>query len=157
MTGLATAIGLHEYAGLAGAAGRVPIPIWVLYPLGGWLFYRSLLPTDVPALEWGLGVAVVAGLLASLVVGEGGFAGWALAVGGALWIGLCLGYYLPVLVLHLSPANVHRRIPKGEDGRLIPCGGMVMIPGGMDFGVRVGEVVRTLHLYLAPQPHRGSG
>jgi phosphatidate cytidylyltransferase len=107
VTGLATGIGLHEYAGLAGAAGRVPIPVWVLYPLGGWLFYRSLVPADVPALEWGLGVAVVGGLLASLIVGEGGFAGWALAVGGALWIGLCLGYYLPVLDHHLSSGDHH--------------------------------------------------
>jgi AraC family transcriptional regulator len=54
-----------------------------------------------------------------------------------------------LIVLHLSPSvTVHRRIPKGEDSRVIPYGGMVMMPGGMDFGVRVGGAVRTLHLYL---------
>jgi hypothetical protein len=43
---------------------------------------------------------------------------------------------------------VHRRVAKGEDSRLIPAGGMFMMPGGMDFGARVSGAVRTLHLYL---------
>jgi AraC family transcriptional regulator len=54
-----------------------------------------------------------------------------------------------LVILHLDgPVMVHRRIPKGEDSRLIPAGGMFMMPGGMDFGVRVGGILRTLHLYL---------
>ena len=45
-----------------------------------------------------------------------------------------------LIVLHLDgPATVHRRIPKGEDSHLIPRGGMTMMPGGMDFRVRLGE------------------
>ena len=107
VAGLATGVGLYEYSGLAEGAARVRPPFWVLYPLGGWLLYRSLLPGQVPTLEWGLGVAVVAGLLGALVLDRAGFVGWALAVGGALWLGLCLGYYLPVLNLHLSPGDHH--------------------------------------------------
>ncbi len=54
-----------------------------------------------------------------------------------------------LIVLHLDgPATVHRRIPKGEDSHLIPRGGMTMMPGGMDFRVRLGEPLHTLHLYL---------
>jgi phosphatidate cytidylyltransferase len=106
VAGLATMIGLHEYAGLAEAAGRVRPPAWVLFPLGGWLLYRSLLPGDVPALEWGLGAATVVGLLGSLLL-EGSFVGWALAVAGALWLGLSLGYYLMVLGWHASAGDHH--------------------------------------------------
>ena len=63
------------------------------------------------------------------------------------------GFYNAVddqlIVLHLDgPATVHRGIPKGEDSRLIPPGGMTMMPGGMDFRVRLGEPLHTLHLYL---------
>jgi len=55
----------------------------------------------------------------------------------------------PLIVLHLDgPIMVHRRIQKGESSRLIPPGGMFMMPGGMDFGVRVAGTLRTLHLYL---------
>jgi phosphatidate cytidylyltransferase len=107
VAGLATAVGLFEYAGLAEAAGGVRPPAWVLYPLAGWLLYRFLLPEQVPALEWGLGVAVVAGLLGSLLVEGSGFVAWALAVAGALWLGLSLGYYLAVLGWHLSPGDHH--------------------------------------------------
>jgi phosphatidate cytidylyltransferase len=107
VAGVATAVGLYEYAGLAQAAGGVRPPGWVLYPLAGWLLYRFLLPEQVPALEWGLGAAVVAGLLGSLVLDGAGFVGWALAVGGALWLGLSLGYYLAVLGRHVSPGDHH--------------------------------------------------
>lgn len=55
----------------------------------------------------------------------------------------------PLIVLHLDgPVMVHRRIQKGEASRLIPPGGMFMMPGGMEFRVRVGGALQTLHLYL---------
>jgi AraC family transcriptional regulator len=53
-----------------------------------------------------------------------------------------------LIVLHLDgPVMVHCRVPKGEVSRLIPPGGMVLMPGGMDFGVRLSGRLRTLHLY----------
>ena len=94
--GVAIAIGLYEVAGLASRAGVAPLS-WVLYPLAGWLLYRFLLPADLPALEWGLGAATVVGLAAGVVLGTSGVLRWAAAVGGALYLGLCAGYYLALL------------------------------------------------------------
>jgi phosphatidate cytidylyltransferase len=48
-------------------------------------------------LEWGLGAATVVGLIGVVVAGGGSALRWAAAVGGALWIGLCAGYYLALL------------------------------------------------------------
>lgn len=54
-----------------------------------------------------------------------------------------------LIVLHLDgPATVHMRIPEGEDSRLIPPGGVTIMPGGMNIRVRLGEPLQTLHLYL---------
>jgi AraC family transcriptional regulator len=54
-----------------------------------------------------------------------------------------------LIILHLDgPVTVHGRVRKGENSRLIPTGGLFMIPGGMDFGVRLGGSLLTLHLYL---------
>jgi CDP-diglyceride synthetase len=145
--GVATMVGLYEFQGLAARCGVPPTP-WVLYPLGGWLLYRFLLPADVPALEWGLGTAVVAGLLGGLLrrtttdataaglpsapttdepaeatplaATQAAIAGarsvgavpgtipafllrWAAAVGGALYIGLTLGYYFALFRWHPAP------------------------------------------------------
>ena len=97
--GLALLVGLVEYAGLAGRAGARP-PLWVLVPLGAWLLYRFVVPADVPALEWGLGAAVVAGLVLGVAAGEDVVQRWSAAVAGALWLGLCLGYYLALLRWH---------------------------------------------------------
>jgi AraC family transcriptional regulator len=54
-----------------------------------------------------------------------------------------------LIVLHLDgPVTVHRRVKKGESSRVIPPGGMFMMPGGMDFSVRVDGILQSLHLYL---------
>lgn len=54
-----------------------------------------------------------------------------------------------LIILHLDgPVMVHRRVRQGESSHLIPPGGLFMIPGGMDFGVRLGGTLLTLHLYL---------
>lgn len=54
-----------------------------------------------------------------------------------------------LIVLHLDgPVAVHRRIRHGEDSRVIAPGGMFMVPGGMDFGVRLAGSLQTLHLYV---------
>ena len=55
----------------------------------------------------------------------------------------------PLIVLNWgAPVTLYQRIPKGERSGLIPSGGLVMTPGGMDFGIRVGSTVHTIHLYL---------
>jgi phosphatidate cytidylyltransferase len=105
VVGLATVLGLHEYSGLVSRAGAGRPPAWILYPLGGWLLYRFLLPAGLPALEWGLGAAVVAGLLGGLLLDGRVVVRWAMAVGGALWLGLSLGYYLAVLGWSHSPGD----------------------------------------------------
>lgn len=54
-----------------------------------------------------------------------------------------------LIVLHLDgPVGVHRRIRHGEDSRVIAPGGMFMVPGGMEFGVRLAGSLQTLHLYV---------
>jgi len=54
-----------------------------------------------------------------------------------------------LIILHLDgPVSVHGRVRKGETSCLIPPGGLFMIPGGMDFSVRLGGPLLTLHLYL---------
>jgi AraC family transcriptional regulator len=54
-----------------------------------------------------------------------------------------------LIILHLDgPVTVHRRVSKGESSRLIPPGGLFMAPGGMDFSVRLGGTLQTLHLFL---------
>src|SRR5215813_14417314 len=48
-----------------------------------------------------------------------------------------------LIVLHLDgPITVHRRVQKGESSRLIPPGGLFMMPGSMDFSVRVGGTLQ---------------
>ncbi len=47
-----------------------------------------------------------------------------------------------------APVTLYRRIPKGEDSGIIPSGGLVVMPGGLDFDIRVGSTVHTVHLYL---------
>jgi AraC family transcriptional regulator len=53
------------------------------------------------------------------------------------------------IVLHLDQVvAVHRRVRGGEDSRVVAPGGLFIMPGGMDFGVRVAGSLDTLHLYL---------
>ncbi len=55
----------------------------------------------------------------------------------------------PLIVLNWgAPVMLYQRVPKGERSGLIPSGGLVMTPGGMDFGIRVASTVHTIHLYL---------
>lgn len=54
-----------------------------------------------------------------------------------------------LIVLHLDGyVRVHRQAGKGDASRLIPPGGLFMVPGGMDFGVRIDGTLHTLHTYL---------
>ncbi len=54
-----------------------------------------------------------------------------------------------LLILHLDgPVTVHRQLNHKETSRVIPPGGMFTMPGGMDFAVRLGGTLQTLHVYL---------
>lgn len=54
-----------------------------------------------------------------------------------------------LIVLHLdSLVRVHRQLSRGDANRIIAPGGLFMVPGGMDFSVRVDGGLHTLHVYL---------
>jgi AraC family transcriptional regulator len=54
-----------------------------------------------------------------------------------------------LVILHLDgPVTVSRVLGKSAASRLIPPGGLFMLPGGIDFGVRLGGDLSTLHLYV---------
>lgn len=54
-----------------------------------------------------------------------------------------------LVILHLDgPVTVSRILRKSWASRVIPPGGLFMLPGGVDFGVRLGGDLSTLHLYV---------
>jgi len=54
-----------------------------------------------------------------------------------------------LIILHLDgPVTVSRVLSKSWASRVIPPGGLFMLPGGVDFGVRLGGDLSTLHLYV---------
>jgi phosphatidate cytidylyltransferase len=143
--GVAIAIGLAEFAQLAKRAGAAPPP-GVLFPLAGWLLYRFLLPGDLPALEWGLGVATVFGLVAGTLLGGAGVVRWAVAVGGALYLGLCAGYYLALLRWRMpDPDHQGLRI-------VLTTLGSAMI--GDTAALFVGSAVGRAPFFPAISPHK---
>lgn len=63
------------------------------------------------------------------------------------------GYFSAVpdqlLVLHLDgPVTIDRMREKAPARHLVPAGGIHLVPGGMDFGVRLSGVLNTLHVYI---------
>jgi len=103
LAGVAVCVAAWELGGLLRRAGVPPLQ-WVLYPLALWLLFRHRYPSDWPALDWGLGTATVVGLVGMLArpreALDRGMLRWAGAVGGALYLGLTLGYLLIVLGWH---------------------------------------------------------
>lgn len=54
-----------------------------------------------------------------------------------------------LIVLHLDgPVGVSRRLGKTAERRVIPPGGLFILPGGTDFGVRLEGELNSLHIYL---------
>ncbi len=104
LAGIALAIGLAEFHTLAQQLGYAP-PWWFLTLLSaGWLF-RSLLPDWFPQ-AW-LAAGVVAGLAGFLnaPAGRAAVIRWALAVGGSLYLGYLLSFYLSLYFLHRPDPN----------------------------------------------------
>jgi AraC family transcriptional regulator len=54
-----------------------------------------------------------------------------------------------LVILHLDgPVTVSRVLGKSCASRVIPPGGLFMLPGGIDFGVRLGGNLSTVHIYV---------
>ncbi len=54
-----------------------------------------------------------------------------------------------LIILHLdSYVKVDRWVGVSRESRMIPPGGTFMVPGGMDFRVRLGDPLSTVHFYL---------
>lgn len=54
-----------------------------------------------------------------------------------------------LLILHLNgPVAVERRLGPKVERRVVPPGGLFILPGGLDFGVRLEGELDTLHIYL---------
>lgn len=94
IVGAAAVIGAWELRGLLRRMGSAP-PLWLMLPLSLWLGIRFILPAGDMAGDWAFAAAVVVGLLAGLGTRQS-FTGWALAVGGATYIGLCLGFWVAI-------------------------------------------------------------
>jgi phosphatidate cytidylyltransferase len=91
----ACAVGAWEFAGLAGRLDAPP-PLWLLLPLTVWLAIRFAVPGAPPALDIGLGAALVAGLVAVVAAGLS-WRGWMAAVAGAVYVGFSIGFYVALL------------------------------------------------------------
>jgi phosphatidate cytidylyltransferase len=91
----ASGVGAWELAGLMARVDARP-PLWLLLPLTVWLAIRFALPATLPALDIGLGAALVAGLVGVVVLGLP-WRAWMAAVAGGVYIGFALGFYVAVL------------------------------------------------------------
>ena len=103
VVGAGALIGAWELRGLLGRMGTTP-PVWLILPLSVWLGIRFVLPASDMAADWAFAAAAVVGLLAGLFTRQR-FAGWALAVGGATYIGLCLGFWVAIYRWHVPDAE----------------------------------------------------
>jgi phosphatidate cytidylyltransferase len=97
-------IGAWELRNLLGHIGTSP-PVWLILPLTLWLAIRFVLPAPDMATDWAFAAASVVGLLAGLGIGQS-FAAWAVAVGGATYLGLCLGFWIAIYRWH-APDPTH--------------------------------------------------
>jgi phosphatidate cytidylyltransferase len=88
-------VGAWEFAGLTARLDARP-PLWLVLPLTVWLAIRFAVPGAPPALDIGLGAALVAGL-SGVVAGGVSWRSWAAAVAGAVYIGFSLGFFVAVL------------------------------------------------------------
>jgi CDP-diglyceride synthetase len=93
----AVVVACWEFSGLMRRLGAEPLA-WILYPLALFLLLRHSYPSDWRTLDWALGGAVVIGLVGTLLPPrealDRGVARWAASLGGALYLGLTLGYLL---------------------------------------------------------------
>ena len=117
LAGIAIAVGCWELGGLLKRMGANPLQ-WVLYPLTLWLLLRHRYPADWSTLDWGLGAATVVGLVGLLLrprdLLERGFLRWAGSVGGALYLGLSIGYLLILANAFPDVSVYYQLLPGGR-------------------------------------------
>src|ERR1700733_11989288 len=54
-----------------------------------------------------------------------------------------------LVILHLDgPVSVSRYLDNGQARRAVPPGGLFILPGGVDFGVRLEGKLESLHVYV---------
>ncbi len=97
---LGALLGAWELRDLLGRTGPKP-PAWLILPLTVFLAIRFVLPASDMATDWAFAAAAVVGLLAGMVSGET-FAAWAAAVGGAAYVGICLGFWIAIYRWHAT-------------------------------------------------------
>lgn len=102
---IAGGLALWEFRGISGRLG-FRAPLWLLYPLGGFFAFSGTVLKAV-SIELVLALALVAGSTALLFVPgrRQGLGRWAMALTGAVYIGLPLNYYLR---LYTSNPASHR-------------------------------------------------
>jgi phosphatidate cytidylyltransferase len=96
---------LIEYWNLTRAMAA-PAPLWLLFPLGFALLLRDRLPSWAD-LAFLLAAATVVGLGLLVFVRDwrASLTRWALAVGGSLYLGFLLSFYLSLYFLHQPDPN----------------------------------------------------
>jgi phosphatidate cytidylyltransferase len=97
--------GLIEYWQLTRAMGT-PAPIWLLFPLAYAFLLRDRLP-DWASVTFLLAAGTVLGLGVMVFVRDwkASLTRWALAVGGSLYLGFLLSFYLALYFLHQPDPN----------------------------------------------------
>jgi phosphatidate cytidylyltransferase len=98
LIGVTVAVGCFELSGLLGRMNLAP-PLWLVCPLGVWLAIRLALPAAYQDAQWPLLAALVAGLLATLLL-RMSFGRWAAAIGGSVYLGFGLGFFLALYLFH---------------------------------------------------------
>ncbi len=96
---------LIEYWQLTRTMGT-PAPLWLLFPLGYALLLRDRLPSWA-TVAFLLAVATALGLGAMVFVRDwrASLSRWALGVGGSLYLGFLLSFYLSLYFLHQPDPN----------------------------------------------------
>ena len=101
LIGAVVLVGGYELSGLLTRTGLHP-PGWILYPLSLWLAIRLALPAAYQDTQWPLLAALTAGLLAAVAT-RTSFTRWAAAVGGGVYLGFGLSFFL---ALYLWPSSL---------------------------------------------------